>query len=169
MAVPRSCCFILLSSIREVTFQSKDGRTVSGEKPEDAPSWTEYSSTCTESRTAFNLIWVYLHKSPLNLHVRDLGACVQGPYTSGQSGAQEISTRPEIDWGREQRDLRNEKRVGNRNEIFCFGMKRSRVRLTVSSFVYISRIPGIRGKSEFTLRSLRWRPKSKVDHDRLIA
>lgn len=136
-------------------------------EPEDTPSRThvEYFSTCLESRTAFNLIWVYLHKSPLNLNVRDLNALSRKDRTHGWARLlpKEISIRLEIERGESGRSARTGKirrlgkRVGrNRNEIFRYGMK-SRVRLMVSSFVYISRIPGIIGKSKFSLRSLQWR------------
>lgn len=48
------------------------------------PSRTKHSSTCSESRTAFNLIWVYLHKSLLDSNVLGIDACVEKLYTARQ-------------------------------------------------------------------------------------
>lgn len=126
---------------------------------EDAPSRTEHSSTCLESRTAFNLIWVYLHKSLLDSNVPGIGACVEKLYTATQEDFLR-NFHPPWDWGWEANGIceicatRKYWAKGNRNEIFCRGM-RNRVRLMVSPSVYISRISGIIGKSEFILRSLR--------------
>lgn len=121
------------------------------------PSRTKHSSTCSESRTAFNLIWVYLHKSLLDSNVLGIDACVEKLYTARQRDFLR-NFHPPWDWvGSKRGSVRSVGKYwakGNRNEIFCRGM-RNRVRLMVSPSVYISRISGIIGKSEFILRNLR--------------
>lgn len=96
--LPYSRIVILFDTqVLKFTCQSEDGRI--GQWP-----WHRFSSDSSkylESRT-FNLIWIYLHKSPLNLNVpnayitvrtRATKLCTDGPGT----GIKEISIYHEIE------------------------------------------------------------------------
>lgn len=110
--------------VREVTFQSEDGagwrRQVKTRGRPIARSQREYFSTCLESRAAFNLIWVYLHKSPLNLNVRDPDALSRKDRTHGRAqlpkkfpSALRLSEGKRRERGKVRRQLGGKKPQGN--------------------------------------------------------